>query len=755
MTKEKTVTITIDNRKLDVRSNLTILQAARQKEIYIPSLCAFEHLPSYGACRLCVVEVDGLRGFPTACTTPVEPGMVIRTETAELRSLRQEILKLLLSEHPASCLFCGEQSECKEYQGTIRKVGATTGCRYCPNDYRCELQEITEKIGLTETSYPVYYRGFPVEKNDPFYDRDYNLCILCGRCVRVCTSVRHNGALSFKQRGKVTTIGPAFDRTHMDAGCEFCGACVSACPTGALSTKVSKWYGKPETQVATTCTYCSVGCSLLLQVKNNYVLDALADYDSPVDGGLICVKGRFAVPEYLHSPARIANPRYLTAEGYEEIGWDKAVEVTTQTLSGVAPDEILFVVSPDLTCEDMYAARELAVAVSAPGSVTSPVLAELGSDFAAFVELLTLSSPFRSIEEADALIAVGFDSSFGYSPAGIGIKKAVERGGSLITLNREESNLDILADASFVAGSSLWSDLMDRFLGLARARGHKKPSGLPAGFDGDVKRAQGIFGSSSKKVVVAGPGIIDVPERGEIIRKLIALQKETACSVVLLHPYTNLTGMLVTGLVPGIEPGQILWKESNGAPLKIGDPLASVDLTKRRKVIYLIGETPFEGLPECDYLIYQNGISVPFTREPDLILPAALFGESPGTLINSDGRLRPVAKAIEPFMDAKPDWWTLSAVAAAIKKNKPKYGDLSSIQREIGRYVKGFPSTKKTLRFVRVDSAGTRAKSRKNPLVRGWKGSGSYRGIPLSHVVSGMKTIENRDQKAPCEKETA
>jgi predicted molibdopterin-dependent oxidoreductase YjgC len=326
MTKEKKVSVTIDNKQVEVRPNSTILQAARDNNIYIPSMCTLEHLPSYGACRLCIVEVDGLRGFPTSCTTPAEAGMVIRTDTAEIKGLRQEILKLLLSEHPASCLFCDEHDECKKYMGTIRKVGVTTGCRYCPNDTCCELQEIVDKVGLTETSYPVYYRGFPVEKYDPFYDRDYNLCILCGRCVRVCNSVRLNGTLAFKQRGKLTTIGPAFDRTHLEAGCEFCGACVTVCPTGALSTKASKWYGMPDAKVATTCTFCSSGCRLMLHVKNDEVIDALPDYDSVVDQGLICVKGRFAVPEYVNSPQRFTVPQRMTPVGYSRNGFATVVK---------------------------------------------------------------------------------------------------------------------------------------------------------------------------------------------------------------------------------------------------------------------------------------------------------------------------------------------------------------------------------------------------------------------------------------------
>ncbi|RKX26178.1 MAG: formate dehydrogenase subunit alpha, partial [Candidatus Zixiibacteriota bacterium] len=172
---------------------------------------------------MCIVEIEGIRNFPTSCTTPVTDGMEIQTHTAEVEAVRTEVLQLFLSEHTSSCLICGEKEECKKYLSTIRKAGVTTGCRYCPKDGQCELQDVTERMGIEELHYSVYYRNYPVEKDDPFYDRDYNLCILCGRCVRMCQDVRGANVLAFTQRGRDCVIGPAFGRTLVDAGCEFCG----------------------------------------------------------------------------------------------------------------------------------------------------------------------------------------------------------------------------------------------------------------------------------------------------------------------------------------------------------------------------------------------------------------------------------------------------------------------------------------------------------------------------------------------------
>jgi predicted molibdopterin-dependent oxidoreductase YjgC len=765
MTKEKTFTITIDNQKVEVKSGLTILEAARQANIYIPSLCAFEHLPSYGACRMCLVEVDGLRGLPTSCTTPVEEGMVIRTDSAEIKGVRQEILRLLLSEHPASCLFCGEKDECAGFQGTIRKAGMTTGCRYCANDGRCELQQITEKVGLTDTSYPVYFRNFPVEKNDPFYDRDYNLCVLCGRCVRVCNDVRMNGTLSFKQRGKQTTIGPAFDRSHLEGGCEFCGSCVGVCPTGALSVKTSKWYGKPESETTTTCPYCSIGCRLMLQVKANQVIDALSDYSSPVDHGLTCVKGRFGVPELVNSAQRLLKPRELTPMGYEDITWERAIEVTAGKLSEVSPADFLMVVSPQLTNEDIFAAQHFARQVMGTENIVSSVMMELGDSFVDFLGRATTSDPVDVVEKGEVIFAVGFDSRYGYSPLGVAVKRAVESGSKAFTLSDLDTNLDIIAEAAFKIESSRWSDFMELLLFLSKNRGKKGKQSMDARFSDlfsfwrdDIERLQQLLAASSSCVMIIGPDAVRAPERDKILASLNRVKESSpSWRTITAHPYTNLAGMAAMGGLPGIKPGEAVRKASDEAGAAAFVEVKRVDLNKRWKAVYVVGETLPEWLPESDYLIYQNAFPGSSSDRPAMILPSALFTESSGTFINYEGRIVSVQKAVEPMGSSRPEWWILSRIAEKMNRSKSSYDHCASVQTDIRKQMKGFPDQKKRMAFTQFRASGTdgkeavaeqqeteQAKGEFPFLLYYRREQETYRGVPLAEVVSGMRLLSNR-----------
>ncbi|MBE9513801.1 MAG: (2Fe-2S)-binding protein, partial [Chloroflexi bacterium] len=236
-----TVTLTIDGREIQARKGATVLETALEADIYIPALCYHPDLTPFGACRLCIVEIEKMRGFPPSCTTPATEGMVVHTNTPRLQELRRNVMELILSEHPYSCLTC-------------------------PKNLSCELQRVARHIGLETVTIPPTYKDLPVDRENPFFDRDYNLCILCGRCVRMCQEVRKVGAISFTYRGGKALVGTAFDHSLQEVNCEFCGACVDACPTGALRERADRWQGLVDRDTLTTCPYCGVGCQLRLRV---------------------------------------------------------------------------------------------------------------------------------------------------------------------------------------------------------------------------------------------------------------------------------------------------------------------------------------------------------------------------------------------------------------------------------------------------------------------------------------------------------
>ena len=203
--------LTIDGRQIVCREGLTILEAARGAGLSIPSLCDHRDLAPLAGCRICLVEVEGRRDLAPSCATPAEEGQVVRTRTPEVLALRRKVLELILASHPYACLVCAEKAACEDLKSTIRKVGEVTGCVLCPVNGDCELQRVVEEVGLDRVDVPAVYRGREVRRDDPFFDRDDNLCILCGRCVRICEEVRGAAVLSFVHRGGRTLVGTPFD----------------------------------------------------------------------------------------------------------------------------------------------------------------------------------------------------------------------------------------------------------------------------------------------------------------------------------------------------------------------------------------------------------------------------------------------------------------------------------------------------------------------------------------------------------------
>jgi len=344
------VKLTIDGKTVTARKGETVLDCALRHDISIPHLCTHSILSPFGACRLCVVEIDGMRGYPTSCTTPVEEAMVVRTNTEAVQELRRNILALIMLEHPSACLVCDKRDLCEEYRPESEKVGRTTGCHTCNNKDVCEVRVLAEDLGLSELPVAPSYHQRPIERSEPFMDRDLNLCILCGRCVRICKHQHGTAVIDFIERSSKTHIGQAFGRSLLDAGCRFCGSCVDVCPTGSLADRYAKWYGKPDKLTKTSCIFCDAACALELGGKSGKLITAKAvNEDIPV-----CVLGRFAVPEFLNGSDRLRSPYVRVGKVLREIKWQETLKTASEKLKTFIGDGFAFVCDTTSTLEDRY-----------------------------------------------------------------------------------------------------------------------------------------------------------------------------------------------------------------------------------------------------------------------------------------------------------------------------------------------------------------------------------------------------------------
>ncbi len=737
----------INHREVSFPEGVTVLRAAELNDVYIPSLCSHKDLSPFGGCRMCLVEIEGMRGYPLACSTIAEEGMKILTDTATIREMRKEILQLILSEHPASCLICDEKDGCRENQYTIRKVGVTTGCRYCPNDAQCELQDVVERIGITDIEYPIDYRGYEVEHDDPFFDRDYNICILCGRCVRMCQEVRGTSVLAFKFRGPKAQIGPAFGKSHVEAGCEFCGACVSVCPTGALADKVSKWDGEPDGLEVSTCPFCGIGCQVELLHKDGRLSKVLPDPDPEVSDGQLCVRGRFCMPETTHHHERAKKPMLKRGKYFREVTWDEALDDVAAKLASIKPNDFLMVVSPDLTNEGLYTAQKFVRTCLGSNNIDSTARELLPGGLGLWAKLFSLPISIRGLRDADAIIAIGLDSRFYFSVAGVEIRHALKNGAKLVTIDARDSNLARYTDCWLRPTPGKEGSVLGTLTNKpGKKNGTIRDLARKTGVDPTLlEQAVDTLDSADHLAIVIGPTVFQYSANEDLVDALQGLARRKNTTFLPLYHGANTRGALELGAMGSILPGVA---RAKGKSITLDDVIEG---TVKPKVLYLVGETPFFERPDCEYVIAQGIYPPPFAV--DAFLPAASFAEAEGTLTNVEGRVQQLVK-IEDLPDgavtgfARPDWQIFGRLADKLKSTEFKYKSAKAILKEISQNVPGFPG--KPDRKPRMLTPQAKLPVEKN--TAGITGTGPYllvvepggfghRGIDLSSTVEGLQEL--------------
>ena len=735
------ITLTIDGQEIKASQGMTVLEVARQAGIYIPTLCYHEDLAPYGACRLCSVEIENMRGLPTSCTTPATDGMVVQTNTPQIQEFRRGVLELILCEHPNPCLTCWRRERCGPFDICLRNATITHRCVLCPNNKTCELQEVVDYIGIDEVGLPYTYKELPIDRDNPFFERDYNLCVLCGRCVRVCQEIRGVGAIAFTNRGSDALPGTAFGHLLQESDCEYCGACVDACPTGALMQRTRKWQAQAERQVLTTCPYCGVGCQLELNIKGERIIEVLPNRDNEVNRGQACVKGRFSIAEVVHHPDRLTTPLIKRNGSFQEATWDEALDMVAAKLASYKKDEVAVISSAKCTNEDNYVTQKFTRVVFGHNNIDhcarlchAPTVAGLVTTFGSGA----MTNPIQDIGDAACILAIGTNTTETHPVIGLEIKKAVSKGARLIVANTREIELvrfadlwlrhrpgtDVallmgmmrviveegLLDSSFVEerceNFGQFSESLEAFdLDFV-----EKTTGVPAD---KVVEAARLYATNSPAAILYAMGITQHSHGTDNVIATANLAMLTgnvgkpSSGVNPLRGQNNVQGACDLGALPNVYPGyqsvsepvikekfETAWSASlsDRPGLTLTEMIDSA-YEGQIKALYIVGENPLlsepdaghaiEALKRLDFLVVQDIFLSETAQEADVVLPAASFAERNGTFTNTERRVQRVRKAIEPIGDSKPDWWITCQIAQRMSASGFDFQNASQIMDEI------------------------------------------------------------------------
>ncbi|MFO0218464.1 MAG: formate dehydrogenase subunit alpha [Planctomycetota bacterium] len=421
----KQVTLTIDGQTISAAEGTSIMRAAAEAGIPIPKLCATEQLNSFGSCRLCLVQVEGRRGFPASCTTPVEQGMKITTQSRRLADLRRGVMELYISDHPLDCLTCTANGN-------------------------CELQDMAGVVGLREVRYGMAGENHfdsehaePKDESNPYFTFEPAKCIVCSRCVRACEEVQGTFALTIAGRGFDSKVSASAGESFLDSECVSCGACVNVCPTATLSEKSLIELGQAERTVTTTCAYCGVGCSFNAEVKGQQVVRMVPNLDGGANAGHACVKGRFAWGYATH-PDRVRKPmiRRSIDDPWQEVSWDEAFAYAAGEIRRIQEKygrkSVGGITSSRCTNEETWLVQKLIR--TAFGNNNVDTCARVCHSPTGYGLKQTLgesagTQDFKSVLDADVIVVMGANPTEGHPVFGSLLKRRLREGARLVVID--------------------------------------------------------------------------------------------------------------------------------------------------------------------------------------------------------------------------------------------------------------------------------------------------------------------------------
>lgn len=619
------VQLTIDGKKIEVEEGTTVLNAARKAGIKIPTLCDHPKLSPYGGCRLCIVEVEGMRTLQTACTLPVSNGMVVKADTPKTAESRKFILSMLFSERNHFCMYC-------QVSGG-----------------ECELQNAALAEGMDHWPLQPNWVNFPVDSSHPYFVLDHNRCILCRRCVRACAEMTGNFTLASENRGAHTMIIADYNVPLGESTCVSCGNCVQACPTGALIDRQSAYRGlAPDADhIKSTCIGCSVGCGIDLIVRDNQLLRIEGDYDALVNGGMMCELGRFK--PIFDKYNRIRTPMVRKNGILKAATWDEALQFVGSKMkeaSGKGGAGFAAIASTRLSTEALAAFKSLFGDQMKSKQITSIEESYPTHGLDEVIKNRDLHGDLKAIKEADCVIAIGVDLFKNHQVAGFYIKQNLSRGTKLIVIDAGENMMSDLADVFVQPKPGSDVDLIGGLMGKISPEEVNKLTYVSAKVYNEMRL---LIESAEKPVFIYGKGLIAQEVKGASRSALKALMELAVKSKGKVFSPKGKANSLAAHAYDLDRP--FVSEGVDAVYFALGDDEISENMLKR--------------LENVKFIAVQSAHESKLTAKADVVLPAGTWVEQGGHYLSMEGHLQEAKPGLKSPEGVRSNVEILEAVAKA------------------------------------------------------------------------------------------